>query len=159
MLPSFSWFDQSFDLLIIDVLYICLIARKHTALIPIILIGAIMDSSSSVPFFFYIFSYVWVYVIVQLANQLLFQHSTVFVVVMALIAVLIQQGLILLLMFIEQGGQGIPAADFSILIRQLFWGVLIIPAGIWLANNLRLICLRMVGNVKRQMAHKYKGEL
>ena len=106
ILPSFSWFSHSFDLLIIEVLYLSLFSKRSSVIIAIILIGALMDSASGVPFFFYIFSYLWIYIVVQLVSQFLFQRSVLFVMVISMVSVMVQQCLLLLTVFIQQGGGG-----------------------------------------------------
>lgn len=159
ILPSFSGFPQCFDLLIIVVLYLSLIAERHAVLLAIIAVGAVMDSTSGVPFFFHIFSYLWIYFIVQIVKQLLFQHSIVFVLIISIVSVLIQHGLLLLSVFVRQGTGAIVAFDFGLLIRQAFWGFVIIPPSIWLINICRLSCVDAAQMFKKQLVRKYKGEL
>ncbi|MCK5836927.1 MAG: hypothetical protein KAH09_06640, partial [Desulfobacula sp.] len=66
VLPSFDWFSQCFDLMIINVLFLSLVSSHYAMVFAIILIGCIMDSVSGVPFCLHIFSYVWIYIIVYL---------------------------------------------------------------------------------------------
>ncbi len=159
ILPSFSWFYQCFDLLIIVVLYISLISRRHSVMFAIVFIGALMDSTSGVPFFLHIFSYLWIYLIVQLVKQLLFQRSLVFILIISVVSVVIQQGLVLLSIFIQQGSQAFMDFNFGLLIRQAFWGLLIIGPAVWLVNIGRINWLIASRILKKQMIRKYKGEL
>ncbi|WP_457551803.1 hypothetical protein [Desulfobacula sp.] len=134
VLPSFSWFAQCFDLLIIEILFLSFISSRHTMAFAIIIIGCIMDSISGVPFFFHIFSYLWIYIIVQMFKLLLFQKSTVFILIISIVSVLIQHGLLLFLVFVNQEDNTIWKFNFSLMIRQVFWGFIFIPPGIWLVN-------------------------
>ncbi len=132
--PSFSFFAQSFDLLIIDVLFLSLISTHYSTIFVIIIIGCIMDSISGVPFCHHIFSYLWIYIIVYLAKQLLFKQSVVFMLIISMISIIIQHGLLLFSIFVNQGDNVILDLNFGLMIRQLFWGVVFIPSGIWLIN-------------------------
>jgi len=134
VLPSFSWFAQCFDLLIIDILFLSLISSHYSMIAAVIIIGCIMDSISGVPFCYHIFSYLWIYIIVYLVKQLLFQKSIIFIFIISLVSVFIQQGLLLFSVFVNQGSNTIWTFDFGLLIRQAFWGFVFIPPGIWLVN-------------------------
>ena len=134
ILPSFSWFAQCFDLLIIDILFLSLISSHYSMVFVIIIIGCIMDSISGVPFCYHIFSYLWIYIIVQIARQLLFQRSIVFIFIISIVSVFIQHSLLLFSVFANQGGNIIWEFNSGLLIRQLFWGFIFIPPGIWLVN-------------------------
>lgn len=159
ILPTFSWFPQCFDLLIIVILYISLITNRHSVLFAVVFIGAVMDSTSGVPFFLHIFSYLWIYIIVQLVKQLLFQHSLVFILVISVVSVLIQQGLVLLSIFVRQGPDAFIGFNYGLLIRQAFWGLLFIGPSIWLINTARVNWIFTARAVKKQLVRKYRGEL
>jgi len=134
ILPTFLWFDQCFDLLIIEILFLSFIPSHYSMVLAIIAIGCLMDSISGVPFGHYIFSYLWVYIIVQIAKQLLFQRSTVFIFIMSIVSISIQHGFLLFSVFVQNGVDAIWELNFTLLIRQIFWGVVFIPPGIWLIN-------------------------
>ena len=103
VLPSFPWFAQCFDLLIIDILFLSLISSHYSIIAAIVVIGCIMDSVSGVPFFYHIFSYLWIYIIVQIVKQLLFQRSIMFILIISIVSILIQHVLLLLSVFVNQG--------------------------------------------------------
>lgn len=136
ILPSFLWFDQSFDLLIIEIIFLSLISTRHLMVLAIIVVGCLMDSISAVPFFHYVFSYGWIYIIVQIAKQLLFQRSTIFIFIMSMVAIVIQQLFLLFSVFVQHGVSAIWDFDVTLLLRQIFWGAVFIPPGIWLINML-----------------------
>ena len=136
ILPTFPWFINCFDLLIIDILFLSLISSHYSIIAAIVVIGCIMDSVSGVPFFYHIFSYLWIYIIVQIVKQLLFQRSIMFILIISVVSILIQHVLLLFSVFISQGSNTIWEFDFALLIRQVFWGFVFIPPGIWLANIL-----------------------
>ncbi|MBU8850036.1 MAG: hypothetical protein KOO65_07260 [Desulfobacterales bacterium] len=134
VLPSFDWFVECFDLLIINVLFLSLVSSHYSMVAAIIIIGCIMDSISGAPFFYHVFSYLWIYIIVSLVKQLLFQKSIAFIFIISFVSVFIQHGLLLFSVFVNQGSNTIWTFDFSLLIRQAFWGFIFIPPGIWLVN-------------------------
>ncbi len=159
ILPSFSWFNQCFDLLIILVLYLSLISNRSSILFAIIFIGAVMDSISGVPFFYHILSYLWIYIIVLLVKQLLFQRSLVFILIISIVSVLIQHGLLLLSIFIQQGQNAIIGFDYGLMVRQMFWGLIIIPPCIWFVNVCRQHWNYVAKMMKKEFIRQYKGEL
>ena len=159
ILPSFSWFSNAFDLMIIEVLYLSLFSKRSSVILIIILIGALMDSASGVPFFFYIFSYSWIFIVVQLVSQFLFQRSVLFVMVISMVSVMVQQCLLLLTIFIQQGGAAVTGFDYGILIRQIFWGLILIPSGIWLIHLIRAKGLKRADTIKEQLDKKYGSRI
>jgi hypothetical protein len=134
VLPNFLWFDQSFDLLIVDILFLSLIASRHTVIFAVIGIGCIMDSVSGVPFSYHVFAYLWIYIMVSIVRLLLFDQSVVFVLIISLVSVIIQQVLLLFSIFINQGGDYLLTFEFDLLVKQTFWGFLFIPLSIWVLN-------------------------
>ena len=134
VLPSFSWFDQCFDLLIIEIIFLSFISSHYSMALAIIIIGCVMDSISGVPFWYYIFSYLWIYIIVQIVKQLLFQRSIIFIFIISIVSISIQHGFLLFSVFVHQGVNPILEFNFGLLIKQVFWGAIFIPPGIWLIN-------------------------
>ena len=159
LFPSFTWFSQCFDLLIIVVLYLSLISRRHLVVLPIMLIGAVMDSTSGVPFFLHIFSYLWIYLIVQLVKQLLFQRSLIFLLIISIVSVATQQVLIILSIFIQRGPVAMLELNYGLMIRQIFWGLVIIGPSVWFVNIARTHWLSLTSELKKQMIRSYRGEL
>ncbi len=150
ILPSFSFFMQCFDLLIIVVLFMCLVSSHYSTIFGIAVIGIIMDSISGVPFFYHLFSYVWVYIIVYLVRQFLFQKSILFILIMSIVSVGIQHLLLLFSIFVRTSGQDVLAFDFSLLIRQLFWGFIVIPPSIWFVSGFRNYWLKTGLQIQRR---------
>lgn len=153
--PSLPLFAQSFDILIIVVLYLSLAYSRYGAAFAIAAIGGIMDSISGVPFFHYIFSYLWIFLIVQLFKQLVFQRSVIFVVVVSLAAVAIQQCLTLFSVFVGQGQAGVRGLDYSLAVRQILWGGLFIPPSVWLMNFMRHNYVYTIRRFRRELVRKY----
>ena len=158
ILPSFPWFAQCFDLLIIDVLFLSLISSHYLMVLAVIMIGCIMDSISGVPFCYHIFSYLWIYIIVHLAKQLLFKQSIIFMLIISIVSVLIQHGLLLFSMLVNQGGHAIWEFNFALLIRQAFWGFVFIPPGIWIVNVCWQNWIYITRLMKKQIAQKHRGQ-
>ena len=154
--PSFSWFSQSFDLIIMVVLFLSLTYSHYAVVTVIAIMGGIMDSISGVPFFLHIFSYLWIYLIVQLFKQFVFQRSVVFVLIISVVSVLIQQGLVIFSVFIDQDQAAVWRMDLTLIVHQMVWGLLVIPPGVWLLNVLRHAWLRTARNARKQWEQKYR---
>lgn len=155
--PSFFWFSQCFDLMIMNIIFLSLVYSHYAVILTIILIGGIMDSLSGVAFSHHIFSYLWIYLIVQLFKQFVFKRNFLFILIVSLVSVLIQQGLILFSVFIEQGREGIGQMNVLLMVKQLVWGGVLIPPGVWLINGLRKYWIYLVKMFKKQFAHRYRG--
>lgn len=155
--PSFFWFSQCFDLMIMNIIFLSLVYSHYAVILTIILIGGIMDSLSGVAFFHHIFSYLWIYLIVQLVKQFVFKRSYLFILIVSLVSVLIQQGLILFSVFIEQGREGVGQMEVLLMVKQLVWGGVLIPPGVWLINGFRQYWMYFLKMLKKQFAHRYRG--
>ena len=134
VLPCFSWFSQSFDLTIMLVLFLSLNFSHYAVVMAIVCIGGIMDSLSGGPFFLYTFSYLWIFMIVQLVKQFVFQTSGLFILVISMVSVVIQQALGVFSVFIQQGEGTVWQMDFTLMIRQVIWGTVLIPPGVWIIS-------------------------
>jgi rod shape-determining protein MreD len=156
ILPSFFWFSQCFDLMIVNIIFLSLVYSHYGVILTIILIGGIMDSLSGVAFFLHIFSYLWIYLIVQLFKQFVFKRNFIFILSVSLVSVLIQQGLILFSVFIEQGREGIGQMDVLLMVKQLIWGGVLIPPGVWLIAGFRQYWMYLLKIFKKQFAHRYR---
>ncbi len=154
--PSFFWFSQCFDLMIVNIIFLSLVYSHYGVILTIILIGGIMDSLSGAAFFLHIFSYLWIYLIVQLFKQFVFKRNFIFILSVSLVSVLIQQGLILFSVFIEQGREGIGQMDVLLMVKQLFWGGVLIPPGVWLISGFRQYWMYLLKMYKKQFAHRYR---
>ncbi len=134
--PSFLWSDNCFDLIIIDILFLSIIASRHTMIFAVIMIGCAMDSISGVPFYYHIFSYLWIYIMVNIVKQLFFDQSVLFILIISFASVIIQNVLLLFTVFINQGGVYLLNFDFTLLIKQTFWGFVSIPPSLWVVKGL-----------------------
>lgn len=154
--PYFLWFDQCFDLLIIDILFLSLIASHHSMIFAVIVIGCAMDSISGVPFYYHVFSYLWIYIMVNIVRQLFFDQSVLFILIISFISVIIQQVMLLFLIIIHNGNDFSLAFDFSLLIKQTLWGFIFIPLSIWIINILWLRWNSMTKSMQKRFIQKQK---
>ncbi len=134
LLPGLSASFYSFDLTIVLIVYISLHFSHYLIFAVIAGIGGIMDSLSGAPFFLYTFSYLWIFLIVRLARQLVFQTSVPFVLVVSLLSVTIQQGIFLFSLFARQEYTGTWPLNVSLMLKQVAWGTVVIPLGVELLS-------------------------
>ena len=130
LLPRLSASFYCFDLTIILIVYISLHFSHYLAVAVIAGMGGIMDCLSGAPFFLYTFSYIWIFLIVRLARQLVFQTSVLFVLVVSLVSVTIQQGVFLFSLFARQEYTGAWPMSLSLMVQQVAWGGVLIPLGV-----------------------------
>ena len=155
--PYFSWFDQCFDLLIIDILFLSLIASRHSMIFAVIVVGCAMDSISGAPFYYHVFSYLWIYIMVNIVRQLFFDQSVLFILLISIISVIIQHVQLLFSIFISNGNDFSMGFDFSLLIKQTFWGFLFIPLSIWVINIFWLRWNSMAKLMHKRLTQNQKG--
>jgi rod shape-determining protein MreD len=148
--PFFSFFRQSFDILLIIVLLISITSERRSVIFAIIAIGLIMDSISGVSFFLNTFSYLLVYMLIVLFKNVIFKQSVVFIMLISFIAVIIQNGLIVFSIFIKCGTEALYTLDYSLIIKQAFWAVIIISPAVF--------CFQKCRNIWKLMTEKIRNE-
>lgn len=157
IIPNFSWFSLSFDLMIINVLYLCLFSQHYGVPFCIVIIGCVMDSLSGGPFFLHTTAYLCIYLIVFFLRRLVFQRSAVFVFIVSLASVSIYQGLVMFSVFLLQGHNAIAATDYRLCIGQIIWAAVGIPLGVWIIKTVHQNFLHAVKQTRRHMIRKYRG--
>ena len=155
--PDFFWFPHSFDLMIINVLYLSLFSQHYAVPFCLVLIGSIMDSLSGAPFFIHVSSYLGIYLIVVFLRRLVFQRSAIFVIIVSLASACIYQGLVMFSVFLLQGQKIIAATDYHLCIGQIIWAAIGIPIGVWFLKTVHQNFLYAVKQSRRHMARKYGG--
>lgn len=157
VIPDFSWFPNCFDLMIINVLYLCLFSPRYWVPFSLVIIGSIMDSLSGAPFFLHTASYLCIYLIVFFLRRLVFQRSVIFIFIVSLISACIYQALVLFSVFLLQGHKAITATDYRLCIGQLIWAAVGIPSGVWFLETVHRNFLHAAKQSGRHVARKYRG--
>lgn len=130
VLPEISIIRNTFDLVIINILYLSLLFSHPWALAAVAVIGCIMDSLSGSPFGLFISSYIWMYILVQLMKPVFFSRSLFFLPAVTLFSVLIEYLFLLLSVFISSGSKGVVSLSYPLMIKQLFWAAVLIPVAV-----------------------------
>lgn len=157
LFPTFGWFSKSFDLMIIPVLLLSVTYTHYLAVAAIIFMGIVMDSLSGSAFFFHVFSYVWIYIMVQLFRQFVFHGSVIFIFIISLVSVLIQQGLSLFAIFIRHGKDGILQTDGSLMAGQILFGAVFIPIGFWTMQLFLPLWMDVTASLRRSFRQRYRS--
>ena len=130
VLPEISIFRNTFDLVIINVLYVAILFSNPWGLGAVAVIGCIMDSLSGSPFGLFISSYIWMYILVQLMKPVFFSRSIFFLPAVTVFSVLLEYLFLLLSVFIGSGGKGVLSLNFSLMVKQLLWAAVLIPVAV-----------------------------
>ena len=123
LLNYFKIFAGMYDLLIPFVIFIsiCLVLRES---LPFILIlGLIMDNISGSPFGLYLTFYFWLFVGVRWILKFLRASNKLFLSLVVLVAVLIQNGLIIGTFELAEPGWQLPANALKHITLQFFWAM------------------------------------
>ena len=135
--PDFFLSHNSFDLLIINIIYLAL-TFKHPAIIcVVILIGSFMDSISGVYFGLYLTTYIWIYVIVQILKLFVFSRNIIFYVIIAVFAVATESIFLILLIYINQGESGLNSINYSLIAKQAFLAFIFIPVSLEIITTIQ----------------------
>jgi rod shape-determining protein MreD len=155
--PDFFLSHHSFDLLIINILYLSIVFKHPSILIIIALIGCAVDSVSGVYFGLYLTTYIWIYLIVQGLKQFVFSRNIIFYVVIAIVAIAVESIFLVLSVFINQGKDGVASLNYYLMIKQMFLGSVFIPIALEIITIVRekyeIIITNLTSKIKRKSDH------
>ncbi len=150
--PDFFLSNHSFDLMIINILYLSLVFKHPAIIFVIILIGCAVDSVSGVYFGLYLTTYIWIYVIVQGLKEFVFSKNIVFYIVIAFVAVAIESIFLILSVFINQGKSGVTSLNYYLMIKQIFFACIFIPIALEIITIIKkkyeIIITSLVNKIK-----------
>ena len=123
LLTYFNMFAGMYDLLIPFVIFISICLPLRESLPFILILGLIMDNLSGSPFGLYLTFYFWLFVGVRWILKFLRVSNKFFLSLVVVVAVLIQNLLIIgTFGFVGPGGQ-LPAAALKNISVQFFWSL------------------------------------
>jgi len=157
-LPKFQWFDKCFDLTIITIIYLSISFSNYSLTFFIILIGCLLDSMSGHPFFYYTFSYLWIFFIVQIMRKIVFSRSIIFILIISLSSVLIEHFLLILLSLVSYGKEGLLNIDYILMLSQLINGIIFIPPLLWFVNTIFELWMLSYNSMKKRILIKIKDD-
>jgi rod shape-determining protein MreD len=135
LVPEIPFFHYCFDLLIVNVLYVSLFASHGFFVVYILVLGWIMDSLSGAPFGFYISSYLWIYVFVQILRNVIHAGNFIFIPIISAVAVVMEHGFLMFTLLVKQGGWFFSSTDMVSMCKQTLVGFFIIPLFLWLVHR------------------------
>jgi hypothetical protein len=120
--------------------------------------GWIMDSISGVSFFLHIFSYLLIYMLAVLTKRMIFKQSIFFLMIISFAAIIIQNGLIVFSVFVSHGSEAVRALDYTLIIKQVFWGVLFIPPAVLFFKKCQKDWSLITTRIRRQSIDKFRDK-
>ncbi len=136
-LPVFSFFDYSFDLLIINVLCLSFLFSSPLVIVGILLLGLCMDSISGAPFGVYTSAYIWIYFFIQAMRCFVHYGNMIFVPMVSALSVLMENGFLFFTFFVSRGRSAISVSDLVMMGKQMFFAFFMLPVCIMLIHILR----------------------
>ena len=136
-LPVFSFFDYSFDLLIINVLCLSLIFSHPFVIVGILFLGLCMDSISGAPFGVYTSAYIWIYLSIQAMKRFVHYGNIIFVPMVSALSVLMENGFLFFTFFVNRGRSAILISDLALMGKQMFLAFFTLPVCIMFVHILR----------------------
>ncbi|MCK5313203.1 MAG: hypothetical protein KAJ62_13890 [Desulfobacteraceae bacterium] len=152
--PDFFLSYYSFDLLIINILYLSLVFTHPSIIIVVILIGFIVDSVSGVYFGLYLTTYLWIYIVVQVLKQFVFSKNIIFYVIIAAVAIVIESMFLTLAVFIDQGENGVLSLNYYLMARQMLLACFFIPLALEIITIVQKKYEIIVGSIAGKMKQK-----
>ena len=123
LLTYFKIFDGMYDLLIPFVIFISICLPLRESLPFILILGLIMDNISGSPFGLYLTFYFWLFVGVRWILKFLRASNKLFLSLVVVVAVLIQNGLIIGVIGFAGPGWQLPANALKNITLQFFWAL------------------------------------
>ena len=124
LLTYFKIFDGMYDLLIPFVIFISICLPLRESLPFILILGLIMDNISGSPFGLYLTFYFWLFVGVRWILKFLRASNKFFLSLVVVVAVLIQNGLIIGAIGLAGPGWQLPANALKNITLQFFWALI-----------------------------------
>jgi cell shape-determining protein MreD len=137
ILPYFNAFSGIYDLLIPFVILICIYLPIRESLPFVLILGLIMDNLSGSPFGLYLTFYFWLLVGVRWIMTFLRVGNNFFLSLVALVAVLAENILIIGTFALSGSDWQLPADVIKNIALQFFWAMVTVP--VFLFCLLRLL--------------------
>ncbi|MCP4114056.1 MAG: hypothetical protein GY737_01395 [Desulfobacteraceae bacterium] len=149
ILPGFSVFSQSFDLLFVIVLSLSLRFSHPGTGVAVFLLGCVMDSVSGGPFGLYISAYVWIYILVRSLKSLVHLENIVFLVCMSAVAVVVENAFLVFTFVVGKGVDAVSSRDLVLMVKQMMLALVVVPLMVLVVDQLErgvtLIAKRLEG--------------
>ena len=123
ILPYFNFLTGIYDLLIPFVIFICICLPLRESLPFVLILGLIMDNLSGSPFGLYLTFYFWLLVGVRWIIKFLRVGNKLLLSVAAVVAVLIENTLIVGTFALSGSDWQLPANVFKNIALQFFWAI------------------------------------
>ncbi len=133
-------FENSFDLLIIMVLFFSLMFSHPSFFLAVLLLGFCMDSLSATPVGLYTVAYVWIFIIVMILKRFVHPGNMIFLPLISAFAVMLENGFLFFSFLVKYGTSGLSVSDLLIAGHQALWGFFIIPLAILVIDVLHAKC-------------------
>ncbi len=137
ILPNFPFFSQSFDLLIVNILYMSIVFSSPWLLVVIVLQGCIMDSISGTPFGLYMSAYLWICILVQIMKRFVHSGNLIFLPVISALSVFVENSFLVFFFFVRYGEANFYSQDIMLMVKQMAWAFFIAPLMIWIMHVLQ----------------------
>jgi len=135
LLPEIAFSHCCFDFLIVNVLYVSLFASHGFFIFYVGVLGWIMDCLSGAPSGFYLSSYLWIYIFVQILRHVIHAENFIFIPVISAVAVVMEHGFLIFILLARQGGWFFSVTDTLDMGKQILVGFFIIPLLLWLIHR------------------------
>jgi len=127
ILPYFSVFHGIYDLLIPFVIFICIYLPLRESLPFVLILGLVMDNLSGSPFGLYLTFYFWLLVGVRWIIRFLRVGNNFLLSLVTVVAVLIENILILITFALSGSDWQLPADIFRNIALQFLWAIVTVP--------------------------------
>lgn len=154
VIPALFNYANTYDLLIILIIYIGFFRSAAESIPVVLLLGLIMDSISGGAFGVYTTTYLWLYAVVAVVIQYLHVDSRFLLFAAIIAGVLWENTVVLTTVFIKDF-----VAEFSVdyiktIVAQVFWAALTGPVVFYLIKNFHAACDMVTQKILHAKEHK-----
>ncbi len=142
-----------FALELVPVLLVSIRYHRHTACFCVALAGLFMDSLSGCAFFTHMFSYIWIYIMIQFFKRLVFLKNFFFILIVTVLSICIELGMMLFPVLVAQGQ--VPDGDL-LYVKQAVIAMITVPPMVWMVDALRKYWLDFVQTMQEKWIRFYR---
>ncbi len=153
-MPGLSSSFAVIGLDLVPVILVCILYQHYAILMGLAAAGILMDALSGCAFFTHMFSYVWIYVLIQFLKKRVFLKHSLFILLLVLLSIGIESVMTIFPCAMAQG-QFVCLETFFHW-KQVVWSVGVLLILIWLIETLRKQWLVFAAGFDKNMSQSYK---
>ncbi len=139
---------------LVPIILLSILYQHYGILAGLIAAGILMDSLSGCAFFTHMFSYIWIYVMIQFLKKRVFLKHSLFILLVSLLSVCIESVMTIFPCIVESCQ--FPPVETFFQWKQIGFAVVLLPILIWGVDILREQWLVLAAGVAKNVSQAYR---